>query len=179
MGNRTPPEIVERISILRETTIMNNREKITEVLRRSPLTPLAYSDIKATADVPVGSFDRTLVALIRDGTVRKAAIVTGWPVMVRRANRRKPARVAAFSCIARAAMGRTHARISNGGRGLRTFTIKPSCLNNGVTGVTSARPSKRKTRTREARTFPSMTKKGIDPHTARGQDGRVGNPVEG
>jgi len=50
---------------------MGNRDKITEVLRRSPLTPLRYSDIKATAGVPVGSFDRTLVALVRDGTVFK------------------------------------------------------------------------------------------------------------
>ena len=44
---------------------------ITGVLRRSPLTPLTYSDIKATADVPVGSFDRTLATLIRDGMVLK------------------------------------------------------------------------------------------------------------
>ena len=50
-----------------------NKEKITEVLRRSPLTPLTYSDIKATADVPAGSFDRTLAALVRDGTVLKGA----------------------------------------------------------------------------------------------------------
>jgi hypothetical protein len=50
---------------------MDNREKITEVLRRSPLTPLTYSDIKATAGVPVGSFDRTLAALVRDGTVHR------------------------------------------------------------------------------------------------------------
>jgi hypothetical protein len=50
---------------------VDNREKIAEVLRRSPLTPLAYSDIKATADVPVGSFDRTLAALVGDGTVLK------------------------------------------------------------------------------------------------------------
>ena len=52
---------------------MGNREKITEVLRRSPLTPLTYSDIKATAGVPVGSFDRTLAALVRDGTVLKGS----------------------------------------------------------------------------------------------------------
>ena len=51
---------------------MGNREKITEVLRRSPLTPLTYSHIKATADVPVGSFDRTLAALVGDGTVLKS-----------------------------------------------------------------------------------------------------------
>ena len=50
---------------------MGNREKITEVLGRSPLTPLTYSDMRATADVPVGSFDRTLVALVRDGTELK------------------------------------------------------------------------------------------------------------
>ena len=50
---------------------MRNREKITEVLRRSSLTPLSYSDIKATADVPVESFHRTLVALVRDGMVLK------------------------------------------------------------------------------------------------------------
>ena len=50
---------------------MGNKEKIVGVLRRSPPTPLSYSDIKATADVPAGSFDRTLVALIRDGTVLK------------------------------------------------------------------------------------------------------------
>lgn len=48
---------------------MNNRQKIIGVLRRSPLTPLSYSDIKATAGVSVGSFDRTLAALVRDGTV--------------------------------------------------------------------------------------------------------------
>jgi hypothetical protein len=52
---------------------MNNKEKITEVLRCSPLTPLTYSDIQATADVPVGSFDRTLAALVRDGKVLKGA----------------------------------------------------------------------------------------------------------
>ena len=52
---------------------MVNREKIIEVLRRSPLTPLAYSDIKATANVPLGSFDRTLAALVRDGTVLKGS----------------------------------------------------------------------------------------------------------
>jgi hypothetical protein len=50
---------------------VDNREKIMGVLRRSPLTPLTYSEIKATADVPVGSFDRTLTALVGDGTVRK------------------------------------------------------------------------------------------------------------
>ena len=50
---------------------MDNRDKITEVLRRSPLTPLTYSEIKASADVPVGSFDRTLAVLVRDGTVLK------------------------------------------------------------------------------------------------------------
>jgi hypothetical protein len=52
---------------------MGNREKIIEVLRRSPLTPLSYSDIKATSGVPVGSFDRTLAALVRDGTVLKGS----------------------------------------------------------------------------------------------------------
>ena len=50
---------------------MDNREKIVEVLRRSPLTPLTYSDIKAVAGVPAGSFDRTLASLVRDGTVLK------------------------------------------------------------------------------------------------------------
>jgi hypothetical protein len=50
---------------------MGNKEKIIQELRRSPLTPLAYSDIKATADVPAGSFDRTLAALVREGTVLK------------------------------------------------------------------------------------------------------------
>ena len=50
---------------------MDNKEKITEVLRRSPLTPLTYSEIKATAGVPAGSFDRKLAALVRDGTVLK------------------------------------------------------------------------------------------------------------
>jgi hypothetical protein len=35
------------------------------------VTPLTYSDIKAAAGVPVGSFDRTLAALIRDGVVLK------------------------------------------------------------------------------------------------------------
>ena len=52
---------------------MGNKEKITEVLRRWPLTPLSYSDIKAASGVPVGSFDRTLAALVRDGTVRKGS----------------------------------------------------------------------------------------------------------
>ena len=52
---------------------MDNREKIIGVLRRSPLTPLTYSDIKATAGVPAGSFDRTLAALVGDGTVRKGS----------------------------------------------------------------------------------------------------------
>ncbi len=50
---------------------IDNREKIVEVLRRSPLTPLTYSDIKAVAGVPAGSFDRTLASLVRDGTVLK------------------------------------------------------------------------------------------------------------
>ena len=50
---------------------MSNREKIVQILRRSPLTPLTYSDIKATAGVPVGSFDRTFAAVVRDGTVLK------------------------------------------------------------------------------------------------------------
>ena len=52
---------------------MDNREKIIGVLRRSPLAPLTYCDIEATADVPVGSFDRTLAALVRDSTVLKGA----------------------------------------------------------------------------------------------------------
>ncbi len=52
---------------------MDNKGKIAEVLRRSPLTPLSYSDIKATADVPAGSFDRTLAALVGDGTVLKGS----------------------------------------------------------------------------------------------------------
>jgi hypothetical protein len=69
--NRPPPESLERISILRERTSVGNREQIAGVLRCSPLTPLAYFDIKATADVPVGSFDRTLAALVREGTVLK------------------------------------------------------------------------------------------------------------
>jgi hypothetical protein len=50
---------------------VNNKEKIVEVFRRSPLTPLTYSEIKKTADVPAGSFDRTLAALVGDGTVLK------------------------------------------------------------------------------------------------------------
>ena len=50
---------------------MGNKEKITAVLRRSPLTPLAYSELRAVAGVPVGSFDRTLAALVGDGTVLK------------------------------------------------------------------------------------------------------------
>ena len=53
--------------------VVDNKEKITEVLRRSPLTPLSYSDIKAASGVPVGSFDRTLAALVRDGTVLKSS----------------------------------------------------------------------------------------------------------
>ena len=52
---------------------MGNREKIIRVLRRSPLTPLSYSDLKATSGVPVGSFDRTLAALVRDGVVLKGS----------------------------------------------------------------------------------------------------------
>ena len=52
---------------------MSNREKIVGVLRCSPLTPLSYSDIKATADVPAGSFDRTLAALVGDGTMLKGS----------------------------------------------------------------------------------------------------------
>ncbi len=52
---------------------MDNREKIIGVLRRSPLAPLTYSDIKATAGVPVGSFDRTLAALVGDGRVLKGS----------------------------------------------------------------------------------------------------------
>jgi hypothetical protein len=71
IGDLPPLGFLERVSILYERIVMDNREKITEVLRRSPLTPLSYSDIKATADVPVGSFDRTLAALVADGTVLK------------------------------------------------------------------------------------------------------------
>src|SRR5918998_4246699 len=71
-GHLSPPGFLERISILRESIAMGNKEKIIGVLRRSPLTPLSYSDIKATAGVPVGSFDRTLAALVRDGTVLKS-----------------------------------------------------------------------------------------------------------
>ena len=52
---------------------MGNREKIVGVLRRSPLTPLSYSDIKAASGVPVGSLDRTLAALVRDGVVLKGS----------------------------------------------------------------------------------------------------------
>jgi hypothetical protein len=52
---------------------MGNREKITEVLRRSPLTPLTYSDIKAVAGVPIGSFDRTLAVLVADSMVLKGS----------------------------------------------------------------------------------------------------------
>jgi hypothetical protein len=52
---------------------MGNREKIVGVLRRSPLTPLSYTDIKATADVPVGSFDRTLATLVGDGMELKGS----------------------------------------------------------------------------------------------------------
>ena len=52
---------------------MGNRGKIMRVFRHSPLTPLTYSEIKATADVPVGSFDRTLAALVGDGTVLKGS----------------------------------------------------------------------------------------------------------
>ena len=66
--NRPPSAFQERVSILHKKVLMGNREKITEVLRRSPLT---YSEIKKTADVPVGSFDRTLAALVGDGTVCK------------------------------------------------------------------------------------------------------------
>src|SRR3712207_8230550 len=47
---------------------LSNKEKIVDVFRRSPLTPLSYTDLKAVADVPLGSFDRTLAALVRDGT---------------------------------------------------------------------------------------------------------------
>jgi hypothetical protein len=59
------------LSIPCKEAATGNKEKITEVLRRSPLLPLTYSDIKATADVPEGSFDRTLAALVGDGTVLK------------------------------------------------------------------------------------------------------------
>ena len=50
---------------------MGNREKIIEVLRRSPLAPVTYTDLKMNSGVPAGSFDRTLAALVRDGTVLK------------------------------------------------------------------------------------------------------------
>jgi hypothetical protein len=59
--------------MLYERTDMSNRERIIGVLRSSPLTPLSYSEIKAASSVPVGSFDRTLVALVRDGTVLKGS----------------------------------------------------------------------------------------------------------
>ena len=50
---------------------MSNRERIIGVLRRSPLTPRTYTDLKVNSGVPVGSFDRTLAALVGDGTVLK------------------------------------------------------------------------------------------------------------
>ncbi len=50
-----PPRFLGHTSTLRERITMGNREKIIEVLRRSPLTPLSYSDIKATSGVPVNA----------------------------------------------------------------------------------------------------------------------------
>jgi hypothetical protein len=52
---------------------VSNRERIIGVRRRSPLTPLSYSELKATAGVPVGSVDRTLAATVRDGVVLKGS----------------------------------------------------------------------------------------------------------
>ena len=48
-----------------------NREKIVSALRRSPLKTTSYGELREASGVPVGSFDRTLAALIRDGTVLK------------------------------------------------------------------------------------------------------------
>ena len=48
---------------------MRNRDRVVAALR--DVGALAYSELRERSGVPVGSFDRTLVALIRDGTALK------------------------------------------------------------------------------------------------------------
>ncbi len=48
---------------------MRNRDRVVAALRDAGT--LAYSGLRKRSGVPVGSFDRTLTALVRDGTVLK------------------------------------------------------------------------------------------------------------
>ena len=48
---------------------MRNRDRVVATLRDAG--PLAYTELQERSGVPAGSFDRTLTALVRDGTVLK------------------------------------------------------------------------------------------------------------
>jgi hypothetical protein len=48
---------------------VRNRDRVVAALRGAGA--LAYSELRERSGVPVGSFDRTLAALVRDGTVLK------------------------------------------------------------------------------------------------------------
>ena len=48
---------------------MRNRDRVVAALRDA--VALAYSELRERSGVPVGSFDRTLAALVGDGTVLK------------------------------------------------------------------------------------------------------------
>ena len=48
---------------------MRNKDRVVAALRDAGA--LAYSELRKRSGVPVGSFDRTLAALVRDGTVLK------------------------------------------------------------------------------------------------------------
>ena len=48
---------------------MRNRDRVVAALRDAGT--LAYTELRERSGVPMGSFDRTLAALVRDGTVLK------------------------------------------------------------------------------------------------------------
>ena len=50
---------------------MRNRDRVVAALRDDGA--LAYSELRKHSGVPVGSFDRTLAALVHDGTVLKGS----------------------------------------------------------------------------------------------------------
>jgi hypothetical protein len=82
---------IEQCLFFAKELSVHNKLEITKILRRSPPTPLAYSDRKTAADVPADSFDMTRTAFLHNGRVLTAG--DGYrPVMVGHANQRKPAR---------------------------------------------------------------------------------------
>ena len=50
---------------------MRNRDRVVAALR--DVGALAYSELRERSGVPVGSFDRTLAALVREGAVLKGS----------------------------------------------------------------------------------------------------------